>query len=90
MGLPCVASEAAATGTVVPNGEGILAADDPEEFAEYVVRLLRDGAFRTEMAGKARAAAELNYRWETQLACLDRVIAALAHRPALSASLEPA
>jgi sugar transferase (PEP-CTERM/EpsH1 system associated) len=88
MGLPCVASEAAATGTVVPDGEGILAADDPEEFAEHVVRLLRDGAFRAAMASKARAAAELNYRWEAQLACLDRVIATLSPRSALSASLE--
>ena len=88
MGLPCVASEAAAAGTVVPGGLGILATDDPEEFAVHVVRLLRDGAFRATIAGKARAAAELNYRWDVQLACLDRVIAALSPRPALSASLE--
>jgi sugar transferase (PEP-CTERM/EpsH1 system associated) len=88
MGLPCVASQAAATGTVVPDGEGILAADDPEEFAEHVVRLLRDGAFRAEMASKARAAAELSYQWEAQLACLDRVVAALSPRPASLASLE--
>jgi hypothetical protein len=52
------------------------------------VRLLRDDAFRATMASKARAAAELNYRWDVQLACLDRVIAALSPRPALSASLE--
>ena len=88
MGLPCVASEAAAAGTVVPDGLGILAADDPEEFALHVVRLLRDGAFRATMAGKARAAAELNYRWDVQLACLDRVIAALSPGSALSASLQ--
>ena len=88
MGLPCVASEAAATGTVVPDGEGILAADDPREFAEHVVRLLQDGELRAEMAHKARAAAEANYRWEAQMACLDWVIEALTPRPALSASLE--
>src|SRR5262249_15796605 len=76
MGLPCAASAAATAGTAVPEGEGILAANDPDEFAEHVVRLLRDGALRAEMARKARAAAELNYRWETQLACLDRVVAA--------------
>jgi sugar transferase (PEP-CTERM/EpsH1 system associated) len=90
MGLPCVVSAAAATGTVVPEGEGLLAADDPEEFAEHIVRLLRDGPFRAAMAGKARAVAERNYRWETQLACLDRVIAALSPAPTLSASLERA
>jgi sugar transferase (PEP-CTERM/EpsH1 system associated) len=88
IGLPCVASEAAAAGTVVPSGLGILATDDPEEFAVHVVRLLRDGDFRATMASKARAAAELNYRWDVQLACLDRVIAALSPRSALSASTE--
>lgn len=90
MGLPCVASEAAATGTVVPNGEGILAADDPEEFAEHVVRLLRDGAFRAAMAGKARATAEANYRWDGQMACLDRVIATVLPRRGLAVALERA
>jgi polysaccharide biosynthesis protein PslH len=89
MGLPCVASSAAATGTAVPDGEGIIAANNREEFAEHIVRLLRDRAFRAEMAEKARAAAELNYRWETQLAKLDCVVAALSHRSA-SARLEPA
>ena len=90
MGLPCVISEATATGAVVSKGDGLLAADDPEEFAEHIVRLLRDGPFRAAMAGKARAVAERNYQWETQLACLDRVIAALSSAPALSASLERA
>jgi spore maturation protein CgeB len=52
-------------------------ADDPKEFAKHVVRLLQDGKFRAEMARKARAAAEANYRWETQMAHLDQVIAGL-------------
>ena len=90
MGLPCVASVAAATGTVVQDGEGILAADDPEEFAQLVVRVLRDGAFRAAMARKARAAAEANYRWEAQLACLDHVIAAVLPCRGLSVALEQA
>jgi sugar transferase (PEP-CTERM/EpsH1 system associated) len=90
MGLPCVASAAAATGTVVQHGEGILAADDPEEFAGHVVRLLRDGAFRAAMASKARAAAEENYRWEAQLAFLDQVIAAVSPCPGLSVALKQA
>jgi polysaccharide biosynthesis protein PslH len=86
MGLPCVASTAVTRGTAVPDGEGILAADDRDEFAERVVRLLRDGAFRAEIAGKARATAEMNYQWETQLACLDRVLAALSPQLASPAS----
>jgi sugar transferase (PEP-CTERM/EpsH1 system associated) len=78
MGLPCVASMAAWSGTVVLNGEGILATDHPKEFAEHIVRLLRDGNWRAEMARKARAVAEANYRWEAQMRRLDQVIAALS------------
>ena len=85
MGLPCVASGAAAKGTAVPDGEGILTADNRDEFAERVVRLLRDGTFRAKMAGKARAAVELNYRWETQLTNLDHVVATVSLHPASSA-----
>src|ERR1700737_2877362 len=58
MGLPCVASATAASGTVVAEGGGILAADEPEEFAEHVLHLLREEKFRCDMARKARAAAE--------------------------------
>jgi polysaccharide biosynthesis protein PslH len=91
MGLPCVASTAAWSGTVVPRGEGILAADERTEFAERIVRLLQDREFRAEMAGKARAAAETHYRWERPMAQLDRVIAAAApSQSAMSASLETA
>jgi polysaccharide biosynthesis protein PslH len=83
MGLPCVTSVAAWSGTVVPQGEGILATDNPREFAEHVIRLLRDGDWRAEMARRARAAAEVNYQWEAQLARLDEVIAAAVSQPLL-------
>jgi sugar transferase (PEP-CTERM/EpsH1 system associated) len=78
MGLPCVASTAAWSGTVVPHGEGILAADNPRDFAAHVIGLLRDGNWREEMERKARAVAEANYRWEAQMARLDQVIATVS------------
>ncbi len=81
MGLPCVASTAARRGTVVADGEGMLAADEPMDFARHVVDLLRDGTRRAEMSRRARAAAEANYRWEVQLARLDEVIAAAVSQP---------
>ena len=81
MGLPCVASTAARRGTVVADGEGMLAADEPMEFARHVADLLRDGARRAEMSRRARAAAEANYRWDVQLARLDEVIAAAVSQP---------
>lgn len=81
MGLPCVASTAAWTGTLIPRGTGILVGDDPNEFAAHIVRLLRDPALRTEMAVKAREAAEIKHRWEEQLAALDQVVAAVTAWP---------
>jgi polysaccharide biosynthesis protein PslH len=81
MGLPCVATTTAWSGTVVAKGAGILVTDDGRKFAEEVANLLRDAAYRTEMAHKARAAAQAKYRWEAQLASLDRVIAAVTAWP---------
>ena len=82
MGLPCVASLAAWQGTGLASGEGILGADDAAAFADHVVALLRDGAYRARMAVQARAAVETHYRWDTQLAELDRVIDGLLPEPA--------
>ena len=81
MGLPCVASKAAWNGTVVPEGAGILVTDNSEEFAGQIVRLLRDDALRLEMAGKARAVVETKYRWDRQMAALNRVIAEVTAWP---------
>lgn len=77
MGLPVVSSMTAWRGTVIPQGDGILAADEPGEFAAYVVRLLTDPAYRSEMSKRGRAAVEENYTWALQLAKLDRVISAV-------------
>lgn len=74
MGLPCVCSVSAWSGTVIPTGEGILATDDPVEFAHSAIRLLREANYREQMAFKARRAAEINYTWEAQMQRLDRVI----------------
>jgi len=81
MGLPCVASAAARRGIVVADGEGIFAAEDPGEFARRLVELLQDDTRRSEIARKARAAAESHYRWEAQLAHLDRVISTATSWP---------
>ena len=87
MGLPCVASTAARRGTVVADGEGMLATDEPREFARHVAGLLQDGTRRAEMSRKARAAAEASYPWDLQLARLDQVIATVVSRPISVGSL---
>jgi polysaccharide biosynthesis protein PslH len=92
MGLPCVASIPAWSGTIIPAGEGILATDNPQQFAEYVICLLQDNAWRAEMASRARGAAEAYYRWEAQMARFDDIIAAVAEAApgSASAALKPA
>src|SRR5947209_905139 len=60
MSLPCIVSTAAWRGTVVPAAEGILATDNPQEFARHVIDLLRDSNARVEMARRGGAAAEAN------------------------------
>jgi glycosyltransferase involved in cell wall biosynthesis len=92
MGLPCVASIPAWSGTIIPAGEGILATDNPQQFAEYVICLLQDNAWRAEMASRARGAAEAHYRWEAQMARFDDIIAAVAEAApgSASAALKPA
>jgi polysaccharide biosynthesis protein PslH len=86
MGLPCVASNAAWSGTVISDGEGLVVADDAREFAGRVVTLLREEDWRADMARRARAAAEANYRWDAQMARLDQAIAAAMSqaRPAVA------
>ncbi len=76
MGLPCVASTAASRGTLVGENDIVLVSDDPRMFASHVVDLLRDRARRVELARRARAAAEEDCRWETQLSRLDQIISA--------------
>ena len=81
MGLPCVASTSAWSGTAIAKGEGILAADDPREFAAHIVDLLRDEKRRIEMGRRARAVAEAQCQWEAQMARLDQVIAGVVSEP---------
>ena len=90
MGLPSVASTAAWSGTLVPKEEGVLVTDNPREFAEDVVRLLRDGDYRSAMARRARVAAETNCRWEEQMTHLDQVIETVTvrWRPSVSSPVE--
>ena len=74
MGLPVVSSTAAMNGTVIPEGEGIVASDDAAVFAERVVRLLTDEALRADFSVRARRAVERDYTWAAQMVLLDRVI----------------
>jgi sugar transferase (PEP-CTERM/EpsH1 system associated) len=77
MGLPAVACSAACAGIEAVPGQELFAADTAAEFADATVRLLTDEGLRRRAGAAARACMEANYRWEYQMARLDRVLAAV-------------
>jgi sugar transferase (PEP-CTERM/EpsH1 system associated) len=80
--VPCVTTRKVLAGTVVPEGQGILAADAAAGFAAHVVRLLQDDVLREDQARQGRQAVENLYDWKAQFAVLDTVIAdVMAARP---------
>lgn len=82
MALPTVATTPAFEGVGARAETHLLVADRPDDFAAAVVRLLRDEQLRTRLGQAARAYTEANYRWETQLARLDEVLASITSSPA--------
>jgi sugar transferase (PEP-CTERM/EpsH1 system associated) len=78
MGLPSVASSLCWSATGIPDGEGVIAADDAAEFAARIIDLLRRADHRADMARLARGAVEERYGWELQLRELDRLIDQIA------------
>jgi len=60
-GLPVVTTSIGAEGMGLVNGEHVLVADDPQAFAEAVLRLYRDQALWTRLAAAGRAHVDANY-----------------------------
>jgi len=63
LGTPVVATSKGAEGLDVVSGEHLLIADDPRQFTDHVVRLLRDPALRERLAGRARELIARCYDW---------------------------
>jgi glycosyltransferase involved in cell wall biosynthesis len=63
LGTPVVSTAKGAEGLDVVDGEHLLLADSPADFAEAVARLLRDLALRQRLAISARALVEQRYDW---------------------------
>ena len=74
LGVPVVASSAAARGLECRPGEHFRVEDDPRRFAERVIGLLRDREAGAALAARARAFVEGHHSWP---AVLDRVEAAV-------------
>ena len=65
MGKAVVSTSIGAEGLPVNNGEHILLADNPADFAESTIRLLGNASRRTEMGQAARHLVLENYSWAT-------------------------
>jgi glycosyltransferase involved in cell wall biosynthesis len=63
MGVPIVASGIAVHGLAVESGVHLFVADDDEEFAAAVKRLLVEPELRTRMAAAARRYVETSHQW---------------------------
>ncbi|WP_158841279.1 glycosyltransferase family 4 protein [Saccharothrix deserti] len=67
IGTPVVSTVIGAEGIDARDGEHLLLADEPEDFAEAVLRLLRDRAAAEQLADRARQLVQQEYDRETLL-----------------------
>jgi glycosyltransferase involved in cell wall biosynthesis len=65
LGVPVVSTRKGAEGLDAADGEHLLLADDPNEFAAKTTALLRDTALRERLVGQARRLVEQRYEWRT-------------------------
>ncbi len=64
MGRPVVATSRACQALSVKNGEHLLIADKPDEFADAVVRLIHDDDLAGTLGRKGRAYVEQYHNWD--------------------------
>ncbi|GFO68110.1 glycosyl transferase family 1 [Geomonas limicola] len=76
-GTPVVSTSVGCEGLEVTDGENILIADAPEEFAEKVVHLLENEEAWLRQSGQARKLVEKNYDWEQITGTLHKVYQAV-------------
>ena len=74
MGVPVVASRAAAGGVDAVANEHLLVADTPDEQCNAIHGLLQDPARRARLASAARARVLSNHAWPQSMQRLDRII----------------
>jgi len=65
MGKAVVSTTVGAEGLALESGRHFLAADTPHDFAQAVIRLLRDPARREALGDAGRALVESHYSWAT-------------------------
>ena len=72
-GIPVVSTTIGVEGIAAKNGEHLLVADGPTQFARAVIRLLQRPEEAGRLALAARQLVEARYDWRTALAGLDKI-----------------
>jgi len=80
LGVPVVATTAAARGLEARRDEHFLVEDEPARFAEAVVGLLRDRDARRRLAARARSFVEAHHSWPVLLARIESLVVDAAAR----------
>jgi polysaccharide biosynthesis protein PslH len=65
-GIPVVSTTKGAEGLPVAHGEHLFLADDPSEFSDAVVRLMRDPQLSCRLGATGRALIEERFTWESR------------------------
>jgi glycosyltransferase involved in cell wall biosynthesis len=66
-GLPVISTQLGCANLALTDGEGLVIRDDPEAFAEAVVRSLTDAGLWRRLSSAGRACVEQRYGWEPLL-----------------------
>lgn len=64
LGLPVVSTTVGCEGLAAADGQNILIRDDPEQFANAILEVLRDGELARRLGQQARKTVETAYDWE--------------------------
>jgi polysaccharide biosynthesis protein PslH len=78
MGKAVVSTTIGAEGLPVRSGQDLLIADDPEDFANTTIKLLRDPIRRAEIGRTARELVDRSYSWDAVVQPFEAVLKRLA------------
>jgi len=79
MKIPCITSPLANSALGAKSGEEILVGNNPEEYAEHILKLLDDEAFANRISRAGYNFVISNYNWESATAILEKVIKSNKH-----------
>jgi glycosyltransferase involved in cell wall biosynthesis len=85
LGRPVVSTTLGCEGLDVVDGEHLLIADTPEQFAEKTLCLLRDGQLYQDIVANGRKLVEARYSWDQIAERLMDVYEKMVARPKISA-----